>query len=248
MYNPKTQRLKEVSLKYPDRILELEDIFNRKTNVYIDYANVKPWANKLGWHIELKRLKQFLDSFDAINSVKFYNGTLTGDSESEQFMRDIEKFGFDVHTKPVKIMKLSIDVSSIPPNSPDILKDFIRKPLLQQLKIEAVEFFNNQLKQLNEQGVLFVEDLKCNFDVEIGRDMLIDYNKNGIDNFALWSGDSDFADPVNQLLNDRKKVVLFATARRVSSELSELVNNGLFIFDIQKIRNFICWKKEIKID
>lgn len=248
MYNPKTQRLKEVSLKYPDRILELEDIFNRKTNVYIDYANVKPWANKLGWHIELKRLKQFLDSFDAINSVKFYNGTLTGDSESEQFMRDIERFGFDVHTKPVKIMKLSIDVSSIPPNSPDILKDFIRKPLLQQLKIEAVEFFNNQLKQLNEQGVLFVEDLKCNFDVEIGRDMLIDYNKNGIDNFALWSGDSDFADPVNQLLNDRKKVVLFATARRVSSELSELVNNGLFIFDIQKIRNFICWKKEIKID
>lgn len=248
MFDPKTQRLKELSLKYPNRIQELKGIFNRKTNVYIDYANVKPWANKLGWHIELKRLKQFLDSFDAVNSVKFYNGTLAGDVESEQFMRDMEKFGFDVHTKPVKIMKLSIDVSSIPSNSPDILKDFIRKPLLQQLKIEAVEFLNNQLKQLNEQGILFVEDLKCNFDVEIGRDMLIDYDKNDTDNFVLWSGDSDFADPVKQLLNDGKKVVLFATVRRVSSELSELVNSGLFIFDIQKIRNFICWKKEIKID
>ena len=43
-------------------------------------------------------------------------------------------------------MKLSIDVSIIPSNSLDILKDFIRKPLLQQLKIEAVEFLNNQLK------------------------------------------------------------------------------------------------------
>lgn len=248
MYSPKTQRLKEMSLKYPDRIRELDGIFDRKTNVYIDYANVRPWANKLSWHIELKRLKQFLDSFDAINSAKFYNGTLTGDSESEQFMQDVERFGFDVHTKPVKIMKLSIDISSIPSNSPDILKDFIRKPLLQQLKIEAVEFLNNQLKQLNEQGILFIEDLKCNFDVEIGRDMLIDYDKNGIDGFVLWSGDSDFADPVKQLLNDGKKVVLFATARRVSSELSELVDNGLFIFDIQKIRNFICWKKEIEID
>lgn len=246
MFDPKTQRLKDLFFKYPDRIQELENIFNKKTNVYIDYANVKPWATKLGWHIEPKRLKQFLDSFDNINVIKFYNGTLSGDIESEEFMQGVKKFGFDVHTKPVKIMRLSIDVSSIPPNSPDILKDFIRKPLLQKLKIEAIEFLNNQLKQFNKQGVFFIEDLKCNFDVEIGRDMLIDYDKNGIDNFVLWSGDSDFADPVRQLLNDSKKVAVFATARRVSTELGELVNNGLFIFDIQKIRNFICWKKEME--
>ena len=104
---------------------------------------------------------------------------------------------------------------------------------------------NSQLAELNKQGILFVEDLKCNFDVEIGRDMLIDYEKNQIKNFVLWSGDSDFADPINQLLKDNKKVVLFATARRVAKELNELQEKGLFIFDIQKIRNFICWKKEI---
>jgi len=248
MFNPKTQKLKELSIKYPNRIQELEIIFNNKTNVYIDYANIKPWANKLGWHIDLKRLKQFLDSFSTINKVKFYNGTLVGDSESEQFMLDVGKFGFDIHTKPVKIMRLSIDVSSIPSNSPDILKNFIRKPLLQKLKIEVIELLNNQLKQLNEQDILFIEDLKCNFDVEIGRDMLIDYDKNNIDNFILWSGDSDFADPVKQLLSDGKKVMIFATARRISSELSELISSGLFIFDIQKIRNFICWKREIKIN
>lgn len=161
-------------------------------------------------------------------------------------MQELRNFHFDVHTKPVKIMKLSIDVSSISLDSLNILKDFIRKPLLQQLKIEAVEFLNNQLKQLNDQGILFVEDLKCNFDVEIGRDMLIDYDKNSIDNFVLWSGDSDFVDPIKQLLNDGKKVVLFTTARRVSSELNELVGDGLSIFDIQKIKDFICWKKEIE--
>jgi len=160
MFNPKTQKLKELSIKYPNRIQELEIIFNNKTNVYIDYANIKPWANKLGWHIDLKRLKQFLDSFSTINKVKFYNGTLVGDSESEQFMLDVGKFGFDIHTKPVKIMRLSIDVSSIPSNSPDILKNFIRKPLLQKLKIEVIELLNNQLKQLNEQDILFIAKAK----------------------------------------------------------------------------------------
>lgn len=245
MFNPKTTRIKELAEKLPKRIVELERVFDKKTNVYIDYANVRPWSTKLGWHIEIKRLKQFLSSFDSISSIKFYNGTLIGDPESEQFMKDVTNLGFDVKTKPVKIMKLSIDTSSIPLNSPDILKDFIRKPLLQKLKIETIEFLNSQLKELNAQGILFVEDLKCNFDVEIGRDMLVDYDKNGIENFILWSGDSDFADPVKQLLDDGKKVVFFATARRVSSELSALKKRGLFIFDIQKIKDFLCWKKEI---
>ena len=45
------------------------------TNVYIDFANVLGWQDKLKWHIDQKRLKQFLDSFTTINSVKFYSGT-----------------------------------------------------------------------------------------------------------------------------------------------------------------------------
>jgi hypothetical protein len=76
--------------------------------------------------------------------------------------------------------------------------------------------------------------------------MLRDYDKNGIENFALFSGDSDFAGPVKQLLDDGKKVVLFATARRVAAELNDLQGQGLIIYDVQKIRNFICWKREIE--
>jgi|GEM_PF-2501835 len=69
--------------------------------------------------------------------------------------------------------------------------------------------------------------------------------KNRIDNFILWSGDSDFEDPIRQLLTDKKKVMLFATARRVATELSDLRSVGLAIFDIQKIKEFICYKKEM---
>jgi uncharacterized LabA/DUF88 family protein len=112
--------------------------------------------------------------------------------------------------------------------------------------VESIEYLNRQLGELNKQGIKSIEDLKCNFDVEIGREMLRDYDKNGIENFALFSGDSDFAGPVKQLLDDGKKVVLFATARRIAAELNDLQNNGLIIYDVQKIRNFICWKREIE--
>ena len=61
----------------------------------------------------------------------------------------------------------------------------------------------------------------------------------------LWSGDSDFAGPIEQLLKDGKRVYIFATARRVASELNALVPAGLSIYDIQKIKNFICWNKEM---
>jgi hypothetical protein len=108
------------------------------------------------------------------------------------------------------------------------------------------EYLNSQLRELNRRGRTYLEDRKCNFDVEIGRDMLLDYAVNGVKAFVLWSGDSDFADPLRQLINDGMKVYVFATARRVAAEFEELVRRGLFIYDIQKIRNFICWKKEME--
>lgn len=246
MFKAKTEQIQALAEKYPQRIQELESIFNGKTNVYIDFANVRPWAMKLRWHVEPKRLKQFLDSFDTIHSIKFYYGTLVGDGGSERLVRDLQGFGYDLKTKPVKIMRLSIDASSIAVNSPEILKNFIRGPLLKNLKLEAIEYLNHELRKLNKQGRHYLEDRKCNFDVEIGRDMLIDDREHGIENFLLWSGDSDFADPLSQLLHDGKRVFVFATARKVASELNDLVNSGLRIYDIQKIRDFICWKKEIR--
>lgn len=245
MFQPKTTKIEGLAIKYPNKVAELERIFIGPTNIYIDYANVRPWADKLHWHIDPKRLKQFLDSFDKVKAIKIYNGTLVGDRSSEGLNGKLERCGYNLKTKPVKIMRKSINVSSISPDSPDILKDFIRKPLLKEFKIETIEYLNSELGEMNKQNILYIEDLKCNFDVEIGRDMLVDYDKNGIEVFVLWSGDSDFASPIEQLLDDGKKVYLFATARKVATELNELQGKGLMIYDIKKIKEFICWKREI---
>lgn len=245
MFRPKTIKINKLAVASPGRISELEGIFQGSTNVYIDYANVRPWADRLKWHVDLKRLKQFMDSFDNIKTTKIYVGTLVGDQVSEDLIKDLGRMGYDLTTKPVKRMRKSIDVSSISPGSPDILNGFIRKPLLSKFKVQTIMDLNNELAAMNKNGVMYLEDLKCNFDVEIGRDMLRDYDRNGIDTFVLWSGDSDFAGPVEQLLNDGKNVSVFATARKFSVELSALSVKGLRIYDINKVRNFICWNREI---
>ena len=245
MFNAKTEKIEKLYKFHTKTVKQIESLFSSRTNIYIDFANVRPWAEKLEWHIDLKRLKQFLDSFDNIGSVNFYHGTLKGDVDSEAMSDEIKRLGFNLKTKDVKIMKQYIDYTSIKPDSPALLGKFIRKCLLKKYDLETIEYLNKKFKELNDKGQMYIEDRKCNFDVEIGRDMLLDFERNIADTFVLWSGDSDFFDPIYQLLKDGKNVVLVATAGKVSKELNELKAEGLFIFDIQKIRDFICWNKEI---
>lgn len=246
MFTPKTDRIRDIAAGDKASVIaELERLFGASVRVYIDYANVRPWSTRLGWHIDLKRLKQFLDSFDTIEAVNFYGGYLTGDARSEQEIKDVENHKYIVRTKPVKIMQFGIDASSIPADSTTLLDQFIKRSLLRKYEVSTIEYLNDRFRDMNKKGDLYIEDRKCNFDVEIGVDILLDYERNGTETFVLWSGDSDFADPVSRLLKAGKKVVLFATARKVSKELSALRSEGLVIFDIQKIRDFICWRREL---
>ena len=245
MFTPKTERIKEIADRNPELVKRLDDIFNASTRIYIDYANVRPWSTKLQWHIDLKRLKQFLDSFDTIEAINFYNGYLSGDEQSEKEIKEVENRKYVVRTKPVKILNFPINASSIPKDSTALLDQFIRRALLRKYEVGTIEYLNECFRDMNKKGEYYIEDRKCNFDVEIGVDMLLDYEKNGTETFVLWSGDSDFADPLERLLKAGKKVVLFGTAGRISSELNALRETGLQIFDVFHLKEFICWKKEL---
>lgn len=246
MFIPKTDKIKDIAVDNQKVIEQLNGVFASTTRVYIDYANVRPWSEKLGWHIDIKRLKQFCDSFDTIDAVNFYNGYLEGNERSETEKKAVEDSKYVLRTKPVKIMQFSVNASSIASDSTVLLDQFVKRSLLRKYEISTIEYLNNRFKDMNKKGEYYIEDRKCNFDVEIGVDMLLDCERNSADTFVLWSGDSDFAEPIQRLINTGKKVVLFATTRKVSKELSALKNEGLFIFDIQKIRDFICWNREIQ--
>ena len=127
MFNPKTKRIEKLAELYPKIISDLENIFDKPTNIYIDWQNVIYWQKKLKWKFDLKRMKQFLDSFKNIKDIKIYTGVLEGNQKSEQNIIDLKSWGYNVVSKPVKIMRLSIDISSIDENSPTILKQFIKK-------------------------------------------------------------------------------------------------------------------------
>ncbi len=246
MFNPKTKRIEEIAKINPNPIVQLEGLFGPVTRMYIDYANVRPWSTKLGWHVDLGRLKQFFDSFDTTDAITIYNGYIEGDIRSEQEIKQAEKQKYIVRTKPVKKMRLAIDASSIPSDSTALLDQFVKRCLLRKFELGTVEYLNERFRDMNKKGEYFIEDRKCNFDVEIGVDMLMDHEKEIADTFALWSGDSDFFDPLEKLLKAGKRVILFATTGKVSRELSLLRSQGLIIFEVKKIRNFICWKKEVQ--
>lgn len=245
MFSPKTKKIEKLAELFPKAIEELENIFDGDSGIYFDWQNVIHWQEKFGWHFDLKRIKQFFDSFSTVKFIKIYTGTLKGNQQSEEQIIELGKMGYEVKTKPVKIMSISIDVSSIPKNSPALLQNFIRKSLLKKLDLESIEFLNNKLVELNQRGILNIKDQKCNFDVEIGREMSRDFESNILNNYILWSVDSDFADPIIQISSGGKKTTIFATSGRVSPELDA---TGVLIFDIKKIKEFICWSRDLPQD
>ncbi len=247
MFTPKTPKLSQLWDYYSDRIDELNIVLWSSTIVYVDRANVLWWQKKLWRHIDPKRLYQFLTSFNTIKDIKRYFGTLIGDRESEQNIAKLIAMWYTMRTKPVKIMHHSVDISSIKSlDSPDILKSFITKWLLSHLNRWSLQIFNYELQKLNNQWIISIEEKKCNFDVEIGVDMMLDAERlPDVETYILWSGDSDFADIVQYLLSKNKQVYIFCTSRRISRELAE---SKAKIFDLQKIRDFICWSKEITIN
>lgn len=242
---PRTDRIRQVAVKLPQVITDLQQILCSDNVTYIDWGNVRNWSTKLGWHVCHKRLKQLIDSFCGPSAAKIYYGTLNGDPNSQAFITEAKRVGYEIHTKAVKSIRLPIDVSSISAESPDIIKNFVNPRLLSTLSVEMIRQLNEHLRDLNKKGTTHFEDLKCNFDVEIGRDILMDSTSGRFNCYSLWSGDSDFHDPVFELLRRGKRVVVFGTSRMISRQLNQLRTKGLQIYDIKKMKEFICWAKEL---
>jgi uncharacterized LabA/DUF88 family protein len=243
-FQPKTNRIEKLSKLFPYVVKEFEEILDSESSIYLDFANVRSWSEKIGWHIDLNRLHQLYSSFSCSKKIRFYYGTMEGDPKSEQLIKEATAIGYAVKTKPVKRIRISIDATSVSAGSPDILRNFIARPLLESLSVKHIEDLNGHLKVLNGNGTRYFEDLKCNFDVEIGTDMMLDMH-NKTENFLLWSCDSDFADIALQLLEAGKKVVIFGIGGRIARELNELQPAGLRVYEVKRLKEFLCWPREL---
>jgi uncharacterized LabA/DUF88 family protein len=61
------------------------------------------------------------------------------------------------------------------------------------------------------------------------------YNK--AQTYCLWSGDSDFAHPILQLLSEGRKVIV--VSKGIAMELNDLKGDGMIYHDIRKLKDLI---------
>ena len=76
-----------------------------KTIILIDWANMYAQQRKLGWQIDVKKMYQYLNTYQEIQRIIFFHGT---DNESEKsilFLKQCESIGYEIITKPVKYIR-----------------------------------------------------------------------------------------------------------------------------------------------
>lgn len=267
-----------------------------KTLVIIDWANVYGWfadpksKTYLGWRVDAKKIFDYFSGYPGITDKRFYFGVEIGKEWSEKLKNDIEEIGFNLLSKEVKWVPVSLDKShfknlvkelfnvldGIKNTNSNIAKklyelkgkiesrledkepDFdgdgnvqgaypLYEPEDQKIYDSAydlVEELDEELRKLN----IRIDELqnhlsepvmrrKCDFDVEIARDV---FNfSNDFENLILFSGDGDYAALVEDLIikKGKKIIVVFAKGhigKEYNSLQEELIKNNL------KYKLFMC--------
>ena len=184
---------------------------NKETSlyVYIDLTNVLHWQDTLGWKFRIEDVIEQLLRFKNVKEVKIYYGLNGKDLQnSEAFHDRIRKSGAILRSKPMKFLQKGIHEGMF----------FQRRTLTlfdSGIKTKIAEL----VQELQKSGV-FVEEPKCNFDVEIAMDMLDDADK--LTGVMLFSGDSDLFGPLERLKVKGKRVAVVGVRGKVATELHQI--------------------------
>ena len=276
---------------------------NGKTLVVIDWANVYGWfsdpksKNYLGWEIDIKRLHEYLSSYQEIFDKRLYQGIEVGNGRSEDFGTEVKSVGFNFVSKEVKWVPVSLNKSHFRKLIKELfnaldgikntnsgiatklyeLKDKVESRLsarepdfdsdgsvqgehlpytpedqsVYDSAYDLVEELDLELKKLN----ISIDDLqkhlsepvlrrKCDFDVEIARDVF-NMSKD-FDHLLLFSGDGDYSALVDdQIIKGKKVIVVFGQGHK-GKEFK--IQKGLFLCTAENLRDDIQKEKNIPMD
>jgi uncharacterized LabA/DUF88 family protein len=184
------------------------EILNKETalNAYLDLANMFHWQEVLGWRFRIEDVIKQLFTLQNIKEIKVYYGFNEKDRiNSEVFHNRIKKTGAILKTKPIKFIKKTVNEAL-----------FFKKPTLTLFDDGIKKKIYELIKMIQESGVV-IEELKCNFDVEITLDMIDDIEK--VTGVILFSGDSDLSAPLERLKVKGKRIYIVGVRGMVSTEL-----------------------------
>lgn len=77
--------------------------------VFIDAANILYSQKTLGWRVDYKKLKEYLDHETQLVSIHFYTGKVGADEKQARFLDKLAQFGFAVAAKEVKRIRVARD-------------------------------------------------------------------------------------------------------------------------------------------
>lgn len=142
-----------------------------------------------------------------------------------------------------------------PPYAPEDQKVYDSAYELIEELDSGVKKINLNIDELQQQLFEPVKRRKCDFDVEIARDV---FNlSNYFESMVLFSGDGDYAALVEDLtINKGKKViVVFAPGHKgkeyekITEQLQEKeLNYRLFLCSVKQLKNYICEENNIPAD
>lgn len=173
---------------------------------YLDLTNMFHWQDVLGWKFRIEDVIGQLFTFSNIKEIKVYYGKNERDlKNSEAFHNRIKKTGAILKTKPMKFISKTIKEEMFFQRKTFTLFDDGIKRKIQELIDEL------------QKSEIFIEEPKCNFDVEITMDILDDADK--LTAVLLFSGDSDMYAPLQRLKVKGKHIGIVGVRGQVAGEL-----------------------------
>lgn len=222
-------------MKEEEKILKL----NGKTLAVIDWANVYGWTKKLKWQVDPQRLFDFLKSYPDIFDIRFYFGVEKGNEKSEKFQEEVVNIGYNSVSKEVKWVPVILEQSHFK----DILKELKEAFQNWQEPHSASGASSITLLHIQELNKILNQPLrrrKCDFDVEITKDILT--NVDNFDTLILFSGDGDYKAIVEYLLDNRKKAIVIHSFGLRGKEYNELLireENRPYFCAVEKLTSYL---------
>lgn len=192
-----------------------------KTAVFIDWANVYGWRKSLKKEVEPRKLFRYLKTFSEVEKINFYYG-IDRHPKSKQLLINVRKIGFNVISKDVKYIPVTLDSSHF--------KDLARAvknalKLVKNIDIKIVE----KILQILDRKIM---RRKCDFDMEMALDCFEDLGK--YEAYIFFSGDGDFATLYKRLIEAKKQVIVIYASGHIGREIWE-IQKGLFKVNIQNM-------------
>lgn len=188
--------------------INLKKYLKAKAIAFVDYANIKAWARERKLAFDLGVLYQYLKKL-GVEKILFYYGTDPKNPHSHAFLTKMRQIGFEVITKPVKYIKISLS---------NLFQQRINQEALAKLSPTTRKVILKEIKELEKKQIKLLLP-KANFDVEMTLDMAL-FEKS-FDYFLIFSGDSDLLVIIRYLRSKNKKVVIASGRKYLAGELIE---------------------------